>query len=515
MILLVNPPIYDFTAYDLWAKPLGLLYVGGLLKRSGVQIDYVDALGHNPPRRNEQWRGEQACGEQGRDKRVCGAQDGRKQACGERMCGNQDGSEQWRSIQGRGEQKRGGQEGHGVQGLVTQLSGKARSRPDGRGNYIRQIIEKPRLLKHIPRHYARYGIDHETLCNLIANRARPEAVFITSIMTYWYPGVREVVDIVREVFPGVPVVVGGVYATLMPDHARRTLEPDILFTGPAEFGLWDLLDDLGIKYQHRPQINSFSDMPSPAMDLVHEPEYGLVMTTRGCPNNCSFCAQRQLYPRFERREPAAVIDEILDFHKRSGVRDFAFYDDALFTDKDKHIKPILAELAGYDIRLHSPNGLFAGLIDMELALLMKRSGFKTIRLSLESIDPELFSSMSGKIDPEGFVTGVENLIAAGYSRSELATYIMTGLPGQSESGVRNTIDFLHDMGLPIKLSVFSPVPGTRDFKRAVNMGLLQADTDPLLTNETAYALTGTPEEWAQTDNLRDYVRKLNRALNYP
>ncbi len=439
MILLINPPIYDFTAYDLWAKPLGLLYVGGILRKMGLEIELVDALG------------------------------------------NYDG-----------------------------VSAKVKSKGDGRGNFRREIVKKPEVLAHIPRHYARYGISRPHLEQMLEGMKRPDAIFVTSIMTYWYPGVMEVMEICRKIFPGTPIVLGGIYATLLPEHARAKCNPDILAKSGENIAT--ILDELNISHKPFEQARHITDMPRPATDLIPNPEYGIVMTTRGCPKNCSFCAQRLLYPRFERRSPDDVVDEILDFHRSTGVIDFAFYDDALFTDSDIHIKPILGRLQGKGLRLHSPNGLFAGLIDRELAGLMRGAGFSTIRLSLESIDPALFGDMSGKINPDSFAKGVENLIRVGYRPEELGAYIMMGLPGQQEIGVMDTIDFLHRMHLPIKLSIFSPVPGTRAFRKAVEMGLLRDDTDPLLTNETAYSLSRSKDEWEHIDRIRDYVRSLNQDL---
>ena len=48
-LLLINPWIYDFTAFDLWSKPIGLLYVASYLRQLGYRIDYIDCLDKNHP----------------------------------------------------------------------------------------------------------------------------------------------------------------------------------------------------------------------------------------------------------------------------------------------------------------------------------------------------------------------------------------------------------------------------------------------------------------------------------
>ena len=52
-ILLVNPWIYDFAAYDLWSKPLGLLYIAALLKHNGFDVHLIDCLDPLHPRVHE------------------------------------------------------------------------------------------------------------------------------------------------------------------------------------------------------------------------------------------------------------------------------------------------------------------------------------------------------------------------------------------------------------------------------------------------------------------------------
>jgi len=47
-VLLVNPWIYDFAAYDYWLKPVGLLYIASLLNKLGVETVLLDLLDRTP-----------------------------------------------------------------------------------------------------------------------------------------------------------------------------------------------------------------------------------------------------------------------------------------------------------------------------------------------------------------------------------------------------------------------------------------------------------------------------------
>ena len=152
-ILLVNPWIHDFAAYDFWLKPMGLLYLGGLLRANNHRVSYIDCLDPYSPE-------------------------------------------------------------------MTQKHGKSPKRhPFGHGRFFRTIIEKPAQLEMVPRNYCRYGIDPDIFRNRLLQHEKTDLVLVTSMMTYWYPGVFEAIKIIRDIMPGVPILLGGKYATLCQDHA--------------------------------------------------------------------------------------------------------------------------------------------------------------------------------------------------------------------------------------------------------------------------------------------------------
>jgi radical SAM superfamily enzyme YgiQ (UPF0313 family) len=237
------------------------------------------------------------------------------------------------------------------------------------------------------------------------------------------------------------------------------------------------------------------------------------MTSRGCPYNCSFCAQKHISLKFEQREPDKVVEEIIFHFNKFKIKDFAFYDDALFINKEKHIKPILRQLsdAKLPIRLHSPNGLFARDIDEELAILMYKSNFRTIRLSFETSNENRRKDMGNKISNEGMVSAVKNLMNAGYQSHDLDAYVIMGLPGQSLDEILESTIFVNNLGVQVKLASFSPIPKTRDFERAVSSGIISRDIDPLLTNKTIFPLKGPDIDYDTFRKVRIFSQMLNDA----
>ncbi len=439
-LLLINPWIYDFTAYDLWSKPLGLLYLASFLRSQGFEIAFIDCL------------------------------------------------DKYNSDQ------------------------KVKVKKYGVGNFPRTIIEKPSILRHIPRHYARYGISEELFIQKLQQNKDVDAVLVTSIMTYWYLGVKRVVDLVRKYLPDKPVILGGIYASLLPEHARQVIQPDYLVTGPGELKTLQLLAEMfSIPYSSFNLPVTLDDYPYPAFDLINHPDYLVIMTSRGCPYDCSFCAQKRIAMPFTQRKPERVVEEFVEQYKRFRLRDFAFYDDALFIAKKKHIEVILEKLIDHHLplRLHTPNGLFVKYVDQHLANLLYASNFKTIRLSFETSNAQRWKDMYSKVSNEAMIEAVEHLKAAGYKAKELEAYVIMGLPGQSLEEIVASIIFVHNLGLLVRLASFSPIPQTKDFERAVKMGLIPEDIDPLLTNKSIFPLHNEKISYETFRKIRKFANILN------
>jgi radical SAM superfamily enzyme YgiQ (UPF0313 family) len=378
----------------------------------------------------------------------------------------------------------------------------------GCGHYHKVELPKPQALAQVPRHWSRYGLPVEVFEAELAAQPRPDVVLITSMMTYWYPGPFEAIRRVKERWPDVPVALGGVYATLCAQHARAYSGADVVIVGQGERQALAWVNDVAGESQalSRP----IHDIV-PAHDLRRPQGFAAVQSARGCPFNCPYCAVHQLCPSgFQPRSPQRVVDEIVWCAEELEARDVAFYDDALLVDAASHIHPIFDGLIerGLSVRLHAPNGLHARFIDRLLATKMRQAGFVTIRLGLESSDPGQEARDGGKVDRASFTRGVEALFEAGFSRDEVAAYVLIGRPGQDVAQVRDTVCFALDLGVQVRTAQFSPIPGTAEWTVAVGRGCIAADADPLLQNNSIYPCADA----AAWEALKLEIRESNRAL---
>jgi radical SAM superfamily enzyme YgiQ (UPF0313 family) len=405
--LLVNPWIYDFKAFDFWSKPLGLLYVGSILRKAGWQIDYIDCLDRYHPM------------------------------------------------------------------FLDKVKKLPKVDLYGRGKFYAETITKPEIYYNYPRKYKRYGMPELVFEKIISEITKPNLIFVTSIMTYWYPGVFRVIKILKQHFPETPVILGGIYATLCLEHARQFSKADYVIEGMAERKLCNLITEL--------KPFEFTALPYPAFDLYHKLNYACILTSRGCCFNCIYCAVPHLTPDLIYRTPESVIDELKHYQKMD-VKNIAFYDDALLANPN--FNTILDRIIEQkiDINFHSPNGLHSRYFTQELSDKMYQAGFKTIYLSLETIDPDIHAQIDNKVSTQDFLQTVRYLKQSGFSQEQIHAYLLIGLPQIKPASIKASIDFTHDLGITSHLAEYSPIPDTPGF-RQLNF---DRHIDPLLHNNAIF-----------------------------
>jgi radical SAM superfamily enzyme YgiQ (UPF0313 family) len=421
-LILINPWIYDFAAYDLWSKPLGLLTLAGLLRSRGAKIRLIDCLDvHHPA-----------------------------------MTHNP-------SLK------------------------KPVRRTYGTGKFWKEKVPKPSPLKHVSRSYSRYGISRQAFVKDLESVKNPAAILVTSLMTYWYPGVLEAISLAKKTHPDTPVILGGIYACLCRDHALRLAGADSVVSqedsSHPEFVL-SLLEEFGISMEGT--LQNRNNPYYPAFDLYPNIDYVCLSASTGCPFRCQYCASHFLNPKFSQQDPHRVLEEVLYWHKSCGVEDFAFYDDALLLHSDTHMSIFLEELIGMDLglRFHTPNALHVREITPKIAGLLQRAGFRTIRLGLETSDLEMHKDLDKKISEGEFEKAVHHLKEAGFSKKQIGAYILMGLPGQSVESVINTIRFLAETGATPYLAEYSPLPHTQMWEKAIASSDYDLVSEPLFHNNT-------------------------------
>lgn len=379
----------------------------------------------------------------------------------------------------------------------------------GTGNYPRTIVKKPRILEQVPRYFARYGMSIDTFREKLKKSFPCDFVFVTSVMSYWYPGVQKVIDIVKELSPHTPIILGGIYATLYHEHALKKSGADIVYRGHIGSDIETMLRGLGFTLKNKGQPRPYS-----RLGLYQNSSFAPVLTSYGCPFRCTYCASFRLFQGFVQRDPFGVLEEI-ERLSRTGVRDFAFYDDALLVNADSHIKVILREIIkkGTAVRFHCPNGLHAKLINDEQAFLMKETGFTTLRLGFETINDTRQKKTGGKVTGDILRRAIKNLKRYGFSKEQIGVYLMYGLPGQEFEEVKEGIEFLKGLDIRIHLTEFSPIPDTPCWEELRDKGVIESSIDPIVTNNTVFSYLYSDYDWQDLKSTKLAVKEYNKGYS--
>ncbi len=423
--LCIQPPVYDFALYDLYLKPFGLLRIARWLEDGGYDVSFVDALDYRDP-------------------------------------------------------------------LSIGRLGKPKRKADGTGKFFREPVLEPAVFRSVKkksagfsRRFARYGILTESFKHRIAEK-RPDIVLVSSGMTYWYYGVAETVALCRGIWPNVPIVVGGVYASLMREHCLKATGADFAVSGDGGAGLAELLPAL-----HLPvPAGMLPSGPLPLRSVFADA--GVLRLNAGCPFFCDYCASVQVSGRFSRGDPEKLFSDFLSLYSSCGTRHFAFYDDALLADKESVFVPFLKRIADgkFDAAFYLPNAVHIRFLDEDTARLMKRAGFREIRIGFESASPEFHEGHDDKLTPAMYGPAIQALKAAGFSGASIGVYVLAGLPGQYAEEVEASVQYAGSWGVRVHVAEFSPVPGTGLWRQCVASSALPLAEEPLFHNNSFF-----PMEW--------------------
>ncbi|MGD9150668.1 MAG: radical SAM protein [Desulfobacterales bacterium] len=435
-ILLINPWIHDFAAYDFWAKPLGLLALAGLLKSHGVKISYIDCLDRFHPK-------------------------------------------------------------------AAPSDPFARC---GRGPYLKSQISRPHGLEDVQRRFCRYGIKPGWIAEDLQAIPLPDLILVTSLMTYWYTGIQETIAVVRDIYPQTPIILGGIYASLCTDHARKYTGADDVVAGPAEEAVFErITQQTGYRTTARFEPQNLDTYPYPAFDLQNCVNYVPLLTSRGCPFKCTYCASHFLSPTRMWRSPDSVIEEIKFWHQAHRIRDFVLYDDAFLVDTERHALPLLEKIIQADLglRFHTPNAVHIRGLNAETARLLYRAGFTTLRLGLETAEFDTRDDMDHKVTQADFKEAARNLKTAGFTKNQVGAYLLMGLPGQDLADVKHSIRAVRKTGITPILAYYSPIPHTALWPAALSASRYDLAADPIFTNNSILPCRSEAFNWKTVSALKE------------
>ncbi len=294
---------------------------------------------------------------------------------------------------------------------------------------------------------------------------------------------------------GVPVVMGGVHASMLPDEAIQHVDSVVI--GEGEISWPHVIEDFkrgNLKPFYRPtkRVN-MRDLPMPRRDLLNGAHYfplKLLETSRGCPHKCDFCGVSKFFGNRYRIRPLEEIDRELQLLFSKGPvigpigkkalsmlskdlpyflkRKLLYIIDSNVVSNRGFARELFALLKEYDLLWWGHAPVSVGYDD-ELLRLFSESGCIALNLGFESLSPRNLAAMKkGFNKPKGYEQAVERIHDHGIGI--MGTFII-GLDGDDEMVFDQITDFVIRNKLDWALAfIMAPCPGTDSFQRMEQEG---------------------------------------------
>lgn len=325
---------------------------------------------------------------------------------------------------------------------------------------------------------------------------KPDIAGITS-MTPTFLGALEAAKIAKEA--GAIVVIGGPHLAVLPRESLSYPFIDYGIIGEGEYSMLDLVDRIkrgasvnkveGLAYKENGKIkinqpslvDDLQELPFPARHLLPMDRYSSILayhpldamvTTRGCPYACGFCAKQPSDLKIRFRDAKNVVDEMGSLVKTRKVREIMFYDDTL-TMRREHVLDICNEILnrGLKISWESPTRL--DCLDPELLELMHEAGCRRLRVGVESGSQNILNLMQKNISLAQIRKGLGWIKESGI---ESSAYFIIGYLGETRKETIETISFMKELDPDLVMVCKAvPLPGTLLFSQAAEKGLVDKE----------------------------------------
>lgn len=305
---------------------------------------------------------------------------------------------------------------------------------------------------------------------------KPELIGLTALT----PSVQTTIAFARglKVDFDIPIMVGGAHTAVFPDESAQYF--DYVFVGEAEQCLVDSLRIFGTNTPqtnyHSCIINDLDDLHWPAYHLMPINKYSSIIglhpamtmiTSRGCPYHCSFCAKTPSDQIYRTRNTDDVADEMAHLVNTYGVKEILFYDDLM---PKKHAMSLCESILRKGVKVSWETPQRVDLVDRETLKLMKRAGCRMLRFGVEQGDPDMMQKVEKKITPEKVREAFALTREAGI---ETFAYFIVGYLGETAETINATIQLAKQLNPRyVMFTKAIPLPNTKFFNEACAAGLV-------------------------------------------
>ena len=331
-------------------------------------------------------------------------------------------------------------------------------------------------------------------------KKKPDLVALTAL-TPTIGRALETAQVVKETLPDSIVVMGGYHPTFNFIETLEDENVDIVIRGEGEYIMLNLVQALenqsslhdvkGIVFEDKnskeivvnpeaPLIQNLDELPFPALNLLPMKKYRLLdmdthmttmITTRGCPMQCSFCSSAAMHgKKIRERSVENIVDEIEYLKTNYDIDTIAFMDDT-FTLKKRKVMAICDEILKRNIEIMWGCTSRVDTLDEKLLKKMKEAGCITIFIGVESADQQQLDNMCKNTT----IAKIENAFKIAHKlKIRTIASVALGMPGDTKEIMNKTVKFVHKLKPNYAIySLATPYPGTRFYKEAFEKNLIK------------------------------------------
>lgn len=382
------------------------------------------------------------------------------------------------------------------------------------------------------------GISYENVFKMILEES-PDIIGITST-TPAFINAKKVASFVRKELPGTKTIIGGAQVSALPRETMETGLFDIGVLGEGELIIEKLLKNYennefkgldkinGITYvdkngihqnENQEFINDLDSIPLPARHLLPHPmfyqptpascrrvPYAVMITSRGCPAQCTFCDRKIFGESYRMRSTANIFSEIEEVVSKYGVREIRFFDDT-FTVKKKRVYEICDEFEKRKLNVIWTCLTKVVNVDGPMLKRMKEAGCWQVLYGLESGDSRMLKLLRKGNTVEKNTRAIRLAQEAGL---EVRGDFIVGTPGETWESLEKTVQFAINMKLDYAhFNKFSPLPGSELYRQLVGQGY-KFDFSKSTTLDHSEVLYMNPG--MDKDEFSEYLDKANKRF---
>jgi len=340
-----------------------------------------------------------------------------------------------------------------------------------------------------------------------------DLIAITNLFSHAWPVVRDLSRAIKEAFPGIPIVTGGIHPTALSEFVLSHGSIDYVVLGEGEQTMLELLtrvpsgrdvsdlDGLAFRQNGKTVINQktqliddLDQLPFPAYEALpisnyiearspHGASRGRwlpLIATRGCPYTCTFCtAEKMWLPKWRHRTVENVVDEMEHWYKTLRITDFHFEDLTIVLNKEWAIR-FCDEIIRRDLRIswQMPNGTRSESVDDEVIDRLQASGCTNITFAPESGSLRTLKRVKKELDLENIVSASKRAINKGMV---VCAFFVIGFPHETIDDIRESFRFMRRLAKvgvnEISITTFTALPGARLFDELIDSGKIELNDE--------------------------------------